>query len=112
MFAGKPAITRYRYGDGQVIYIGMFSNARFYESLAGWMLSESRVKAPLTTAPGVEMTERWQGDKRLLFLLNHNMQSRPVRLNSEFMELISGKLVSGTVQLAPRDVMILKLPPG
>ena len=111
-FAGKPAITRNYVGKGQVIYIGIFSIARFYESLARWLLSEVRINPPLSSALGVEITERWQGDDRLLFLLNHHMRSRPIRLNSEFIELISGKKVSGEIQLGPRDVMILKLPSG
>jgi beta-galactosidase len=109
-FAGKPAITRNRFGEGQVIYIGMFSDERFYERLANWLLSEARITPPLTNSPGVEMTERWQGDQRLLFLLNHNVQPRPIRLNGEFIDLISGDLVSGTIQLDARDVLILKLP--
>ena len=109
-FVGKPAISRNQFGKGQVIYVGIFSNARFYEYLANWLLSEARITAPLSTAPGVEIAERWQGDDRLLFLLNHHMRSRQIRLNSDFIDLISGDKVSGTVRLGPRDVMILKMP--
>jgi beta-galactosidase len=107
-FAGKPAITRNRFGEGQVIYIGVFSDFRFYEHLAHWLLSEVQIKAPLAASPGVEVTERWQGDQRLLFLLNHNNQSQPIRLNGELIDLISGDKVSGLVHLGAKDVMILK----
>jgi beta-galactosidase len=107
-FAGQPAMTRNRYGKGQVIYIGIFSDERFYDRLANWLLSEARLSTPLTTAPGVEITERWQGEHRLLFLLNHDSQPRPIRLNGEFLEIITGEILAGSVQLRARDIMILK----
>jgi beta-galactosidase len=108
--AGKPAITRNRFGEGQVIYIGVFSDERFYERLASWLVLEARITPPLVSSPGVEITERWQGQKRLIFLLNHNNQPRPIMLKREFIDIISGENVSGTVQLEARDIMILKIP--
>ena len=111
-FAGKPAITRNRFGEGQVIYIGVFSDERFYERIAFWLISEARISPPLTSSPGIEITERWLGDHRLLFLINHNIQPRPIRLNQAHIDLITSKHLSGTVYLGARDVMILKLPSG
>jgi len=107
-FAGMPAITRNRYGDGQVIYIGFFSTeTRFYEHIAQWVLTEARISPPLEAPLGVEVTERWQGENRLLFLLNHNNLPHPIRLKGELTEIITGKRVSGMVQLGAREVMIL-----
>jgi len=48
----------------------------------------------------------------LLFLLNHNNQSQPIRLKGEFIDLISGDKVSGLVHLGAKDVMILKISSG
>jgi beta-galactosidase len=107
-YASMPAITRNNFGDGQVIYIGVFSSeVRFYEHIAHWALTEARLTPPIEASLGVEVTERWQGENRLLFLLNHNNLPHPIRLTGELTELISGKRVSGTVQLGARDVMIL-----
>ncbi len=50
-FAGKPAITRNRLGEGQVIYIGVFSDDRFYERFAYWLLSEVTDKGSLGRIP-------------------------------------------------------------
>ena len=110
-FAGQPAITRNRFGDGQVIYLGVFSSdERFYERLAHWVLSEAHVTPPIETAAGIEVTERWQGEKRLLFVLNHHNNPQPIRLSGAQVNLITGETLSGTVQLGAKDVMILKAP--
>jgi beta-galactosidase len=107
-FAGMPAITRNRLGDGQVIYIGVLSkDLRFYEHIGNWVLSEAHVTPPLEASLGIEVTERWKGENRLLFLLNHNNLPHPIRLGGVLTELITGERVSGTVQLGARDVMIL-----
>jgi len=109
-FAGKPAITRNRFGDGQVIYIGIFCDERFYDRIAFWLISEARIAPPLASSQGIEITERWQGDERILFLLNHNSQPRQIRVNREHVDLITGRKILGTLYLDARDVMILKLP--
>jgi beta-galactosidase len=110
-YAGKAAISRNRFGDGQVIYLGIFSSdERFYDRLAHWILSEARIKASLETGSGVEVVERWQGGKRLLFLLNHSNQPQFISLPGELIDLISGNLVSRNVQLDSKDVMILAEP--
>lgn len=109
-FAGKPAITRHRFGKGQVVYVGVFSDHRFYERIASWLISETRLAPALISSPGLELTERWQGDRRLLFLLNHHNQSRQIRLSHKYLELISNRILSGTVVLDPREVMILTSP--
>jgi beta-galactosidase len=109
-YVGKPAMTRHHFGKGQVIYIGVLSNHRFYERIASWLVSEARLSHALIASPGIELTERWQGDHRLLFLLNHYNQSRQIRLNHNYLELISNRMLSGTVVIDPREVMILKSP--
>lgn len=110
-YSGQPAITRNRFGDGQVIYIGVFSSdERFYERLAHWVLAEAQITPPIETAAGVEVTERWRGEKRLLFVLNHHNNPRPILMNGEHIDLITGKTFSGNIQLGAKDVMIITLP--
>ena len=54
-----------------------------------------------------EVTERWQDDRRLLFVLNHTAQTRGVALDGHFTDLPSGSTVEGTVTVAPKDVLVL-----
>ena len=42
-----------------------------FASVLGWVLELSGIKPVLTSPQGVEVTERCQGNRRLLFILNH-----------------------------------------
>ena len=106
-YAGKPAITLNRFGQGQVVYVGTLGDAPLYEALVGWLLDLAGVQ-PLLTAPGgVEVTERWQGDQRLLFVLNHTGLEQEVTLDRRYTNLLNGSIFEGAVTIAPRDVLVL-----
>jgi len=66
---------------------------------------------PVADAPaGVEAVRR-RGGESLLFLLNHGQQSVEVRTAAGAQELISGAwLPSDRLQLAPREVAIIREP--
>jgi beta-galactosidase len=107
-YAGKPAITLNRVGQGWVVYVGTFGEEALYEALADWLLELAGVD-PLPAAPqGVEIAERWQGDRLLLFVLNHTDEEQQVSLDVACLDLLEGGAVAeGTAVIAPRDVMIL-----
>jgi beta-galactosidase len=107
-YAGKPAITLNRFGQGQVVYVGALGDARLYETLAGWLLDSVGVQAILTAPKGVEVTERWQGDQRLLFVLNHTERRQVVTLDGHYTDLLGGSAaLEGAVTVPPRDVLVL-----
>ncbi|MBM4464490.1 MAG: beta-galactosidase [Chloroflexi bacterium] len=106
-YAGKPAITLNRFGQGQVVYVGTVGDARLYEALVGWLLNLAGVQEILAVPRGVEVTERWQGD-RLLFVLNHAEREQEVTLDGRYVDLLDGSAVlEGRAAVAPRDVLIL-----
>jgi beta-galactosidase len=107
-YAGQPAITLHQFGRGQVVYVGTMGEARLYEALAGWFLNLAGVQPLLSGPEGVEMTERWQGEQRLLFLLNHTGQRQEVTLQGDYTDLLDGSMVNGgSVSIAPRDIRVL-----
>lgn len=61
----------------------------------------------METPIGVEVTERWQGEKRLLFELNHHPEAQDITLKSACFDLLSGKNFTEQVTIAPREVLIL-----
>jgi beta-galactosidase len=65
------------------------------------------VEPLMETPSGVEVTERWQGEKRLLFVLNHHPEAQDITLKTPSLDLLSGKNYSGNVTIAPREVLIL-----
>ena len=109
-YAGKPAITLNKYGQGQAVYIGTHGNQRLYDTLVPWLLKLARIEAPISTPAGVELAERWHGDRRLLFLLNHTNQSQRVTVPGTFTTLLGKEYGTGdTFDIPAREVVIVSL---
>jgi beta-galactosidase len=106
-YANKPAITRNRFGRGQVVYLGAVGDGCLYEPLVGWLLDSAGVQPLLTASDGVEAAERWQGSQRLLFALNHATGPRDVTLEGRYVDLFSDTVLEGAVTVAARDLLVL-----
>jgi beta-galactosidase len=110
-YAGKPAITLNNLGQpkgGRVVYVGTVGNVDLYQVLAGWLLDLADVQPLLTAPEGVEVTERWDGYRRLLFVLNHTDQEQQVALDGRYKNLFNGSEgLDGTTAIASRDVAVL-----
>ena len=106
-YAGKPAVTRNQFGKGQAIYVGAFGTDAFYEVFIGWILKQKEIWNGIKAHAGVEITARWQGEKRLLFVLNHLPDAQDVTLDSPSFDLLSGKIYQGQISIAPQEVFIL-----
>jgi beta-galactosidase len=106
-YAGKPAATIHRCNYGRVIYLGVIGDGEFYEAIARWISGLASVAPLLPAAAGVEVTERWQGEQRLLFVLNHSEQSQNIQLDSNYTNLLDDQTQSGEVQIEPYGVLLL-----
>ena len=106
-YAGQPAVTANRYGRGRAVYAGTIGNPPAYERLVEWLLQAAGVQPLLHTPDGVEVSARWQGQKRLLFVLNHTDASQAVNLPGEFQDLLSGQVLNGATVLPPKEVWVL-----
>jgi len=109
-YADKPAITRNQFGKGQAIYVGAFGSDAFYEAFFGWLLKQKGIRSGIEAPAGVEITARWQGGKRLFFVLNHLNEAQEVALDDSWFDLLSGKNCTGHISIAPREVLILTEP--
>ncbi len=90
------------------MYVGALGDAGLYETLADWLLDSVGVQAILTAPEGIEVTERWQGPQRLVFVLNHTDREQEVDLDGRYTDLLDGSAVlEGTVTVPPRDVLVL-----
>ncbi len=108
-YAGRPALTLNRFGQGWTVYLGTSGDGALYQTLAGWLLRLARLQ-PMPPAPeGVEMAERWQGDRRLLFVLNHTEREQAVTLDAKYLNLLDGAAsLEGRIAIGPRDVLVLQ----
>jgi beta-galactosidase len=109
-YAGKPAITINSYGIGQAVYVGAVGEGQLYETLAGWLLERGVLKPVLEVPEEIEVTERWQDGKRLIFVLNHNVDPLEITLDARFSELLSGEKLDGHVLVPSREILILADP--
>jgi beta-galactosidase len=106
-YAGKPAITRNQFGKGQVIYVGTFGDADLYHAIFCWLMNQTGLSGVMQSPEGVEVTERWQDKKRLLFVMNHTANSQTMTVPGKWSNLMDGKPIKDSITISARDVMIL-----
>lgn len=106
-YAGKPAATLNQFGKGKAIYLGALGDGAYYEAIARWLSNQVGIQPQLKTPAGVEVTERWRGDRRLLFILNHNPKAQQIHLLDKCRDLLNDQDCSGEIVLAPYQVVIL-----
>lgn len=103
VLAGLPAVTRHSFGAGTAWYMSTLlsedSLDHLLRAVAGGLCSGS--------APGVTVTRRADGSGRSwLFAFNHG--DAPVTLPASGLELLSGREVAGTLELAPGDIAVVR----
>ncbi len=106
-YAGRAAITRNKFKKGWVVYVGTIGEAPFYDVLAGWLVTMAGVKPVLDAPEGVEVTERWQGERRLLFLMNYSGKEQEVTLDGTYTDLLFNSRLVGKARIAPLEVRVL-----
>lgn len=106
-YAGRPVVTMKTVGQGRAIYVGTMGDAEFVQTITQYAVEVAGIISPLHTPQNVEAVLRWQGDARLLFLLNHDNAVKSVTLDKIYHDLLSDSSQSGTIQLQPKQVMIL-----
>jgi beta-galactosidase len=107
-FAGRVAVTLNHIGQGRAVYVGTMGDAALQQTIVDWLVDTVPVSPALITPDDVDAVERWKGDSRLLFLLNHADDSRDVTLPQQMTDLLTGKVMEGQVALEPKAVLILR----
>ena len=106
-YAGKPAATVNAFGSGKVIYIGFMGDQDLFTAIARWISGLLENTAPLETPKGIEVVTRWQGEQKLIFLLNHLAEEKEISLKTVYHELIADKDLSGRATMPAYGVFIL-----
>ncbi len=108
--AGGPAITKNRWKQGWVFYVGTdCAENAFYEALAREAAAAAQLK-PLIAAPyGVEVTSREDAATTYYFLLNLTETPHSgIRLPEAMDDLITGQAGVTEVSLGPLEVAVLR----
>lgn len=108
-YAGKPALTRRKVGNGEAWYYG----AAFSEGAAARMIGllglESPADAWVELPPEVELGIRASEDAQYAFLLNYSEKAADVLLKKSAFSLLDNRTLSGNIQLPPYGVIILRI---
>ncbi|HWN97101.1 MAG TPA: beta-galactosidase [Methylomirabilota bacterium] len=108
-YAHQPAITRNAVGRGLAYYIGTHLEPAFLRSFLAEICVDCGVRPPMRVPAGVEVTTRSNEHGEFLFLLNHNSTLQFVDIGPRIRrDLLSGEMIKGQCQLAPRDARVLQ----
>ncbi|MHB8587507.1 MAG: beta-galactosidase [Candidatus Dormibacteraceae bacterium] len=106
--AGRPAVTRNRFGAGTAYYYGTRLDP---PAMAGWLRStwiQAGVTPVAEVPPRIEAVRRTATGGSLLFLLNHDEVPADVVIDGAGVNLIDGQAVTtGKLTLGPREVAVI-----
>jgi beta-galactosidase len=106
-YAGQPAVTVNDVGAGQTIYVGTMGDESLVQSVVQYAINKAGVRPLLQSPYGVEVTARWQGNRRLLFALNHTNETQSLSLDKVYRDLLSDQVLSGEITIPARQVLVL-----
>jgi beta-galactosidase len=107
-YAGTPALTRNRFGEGWAWYVGADPEAPFVARLLAHICAEQGIRPLMWVPAGVEVTRRSKDGRALTFILNHNSDPVTVDLGARSRtDLLRGEPITGKIGLSGRDVLIL-----
>lgn len=108
-YANGPALTINHFGLGQAYYLATQGSDDLLDALARQLCREANVPSLMEASEGIEATSRVRSDgKQVYFILNHNDRQETVTLPpGMFTSLLDGRKLTGNVQVAERDVLVL-----
>ena len=107
-YAGQPAVTRHRIGDGEALYVGTIADQAFLDRLVQWVCQEQQIQSPLASPPGVEVTLRESDGGQFVFVLNGTQEDQVIDTGDGGDDMIGGGTVSGNVTVGPLGVLVLR----
>jgi beta-galactosidase len=107
--AGRPAITRHRFGDGTAIYLATMPDPAALARVIKDACTEAGIEPAAHVPQGVEAVRRHRQGKSILFLLNHRDVAVDVPIQEAGTNLVDGAEVHrGLMRLEPRGVAVIK----
>ncbi|MGC0337154.1 beta-galactosidase [Streptomyces sp. SLBN-8D4] len=111
-YAGTPAVTRNRYGQGEGWYVATALDQPGVHQVVRRVLARHRVIGPYADHEGLETATRVAPDgTRLRFLLNHTAEPVELTAHDTATDLLTGKRTEAgdPLTLDPRGIAVLRL---
>lgn len=108
-YAGMPAVTRHKFGQGLGYYLGTELELAGVDWLLGLLCAEVGIKPVLKNLPaGLEALRRVKDGKTWLFLLNHSDRHLKLSIDATGYDLLTGLDVNDSVALEPSGVVVIQ----
>lgn len=109
-YAGMPCVTVNDYGKGKAYYIGTEPDEAFLTDLMDHICAEAGVQGLFQADQGVEITRRVSDRGTVFFVINNLHEEAKVDFGTtRLTDLLHDTDVTGSITIAPRDVMVFKL---
>jgi beta-galactosidase len=111
-YAGTPAVTRNRYGQGEGWYVATALDQPGVHQVVRRVLARHRLIGPYADHEGLETATRVAPDgTRLRFLLNHTAEPVELTAHDTATDLLTGKRTEAgdPLTLDPRGIAVLRL---
>ncbi|MFD7303142.1 beta-galactosidase [Streptomyces pharetrae] len=111
-YAGTPAVTRNRFGEGEGWYVATALDRTGVDRVVRRVLDRHGLTGPYAGHRDVETAHRVTPDgTTLLFLLNHGARAAHLTAHAPAADLLTGKRVErgDALPLGPRSVAVLRL---
>ncbi|MFE0387891.1 beta-galactosidase [Streptomyces bungoensis] len=107
--AGRPAVTRHRFGRGTAWYVSTRLDTRGLDAVLGLAADDARI-APRTDLPrDVEVVRRSGEQGSYLFAINHTATDAKVPLDAPGTELLTGERAAGRLAVPAGAARVVRL---
>ena len=103
---GVPAVTRHEHGHGVGWYVATRLDRSSLGELVARVVDEAGVRPVAPTRPGVELTERTDGERRWVFAVNHTDEPATIDVRGHDLLLdatFDGRVPAGGVAVVRRE---------
>ena len=108
-FKGYPALTQNSYGKGEAYYVASRLDEKFIAKLVLSLVEKLGLERPILQLPkAVTCHSRYNDKATYLVVENYNSDAASVVLEKEYVDLLSGKVLSGNTTVEPYGFLILK----
>lgn len=108
-YAGQPALTHNRYGEGEAYYIAARTDDRFLADFYSALIAQRDIPRhwPTPLPAGVTAQAREGGGQRTLFVMNFNAEPQTVQAPIKAVDALTGQPIESPLQLDPYDIRVL-----
>lgn len=108
-YAGRPALTVNRFGDGKAWYVASRNDASFQRDFFMAIAQELALPRALDTLlpPGVTAQRRTDGESEFIIVQNYSDKAKTVELPAVYVDMSDAGTLQGEMALAPWGCRIL-----